>query len=397
MMRTTKPLVERYITYLRVSEERTQARIRQHVLASLGSQGFNMEMARAYGAIYTGMAERSLKYRLAASAQAMIEALRPRPLLQEEMTLQIINDLASHRRKQDPDIETPIHRRPDAPIWLELEEPISTNTGWIAGMFFACADREIERELQKPQASARRSVLERAGRQGDEEYKWTLHFIGEDGTPISRYEYGEQSQQWSIMPDVEPCPTDECEVYEEVSDLTGRRYKHIIPCTFCATLLAYWRSWFVTALLTVQGEFTATDEQEWPMRTERTTRKVQRPGSYKYEEKPTSYDYYLVEFDASARKSSAATNQNQEREPQQRGSWLTATQEIDPESIVYVRHDFGRGTRQLDPQRNPRWKQKQVIEVKAHARRIPMRVSSLQKRITRVIASRYQQVEEPER
>jgi hypothetical protein len=230
-------------------------------------------------------------------------------------------------------------------------------------------------------------VLEKAARQPSEDYRWSLHFIDKDGTPRSQYEYLEQAQEWAITPDREPCPTDECIVHEEVSDVTGRRDKHIIPCVFCGTLLGYWRSWFVTALLAVQGEYAATDEREWPIRTEHDTRKVQRPGSGKYDEKPVSHDYYIVSFDASIKKRSVVVP---EREPQVRGSWVAAAQDVDLESVVYVRHDFGQGKRELDPERNPRWKQKQTIDVRAHARRVPMKVSSLQRKITRVIASRYE-------
>jgi hypothetical protein len=392
-MKKTRPLIERYLTYLRISGERARARIRQSPYVAV--QTFNTELFHAYSAIYTGMADRAIKYRLAASAQAMIDALRPRPLLREDMSLALMDALAAHRREPDPDIETPIHRLPDTPIWMELEQPISTNTGEIAGLFFASADREIERELAKPQTRAQREVLLQAGRQADEEYKWSLHFIDAEGVPTSQYEYHEQSQQWAILPDVEPCPTEECEVYEEVSDLTGRRYKHIIPCVFCSTILAYWRSWLVTALLAVQGEFAASDEPEWPRHTEHSTRKVQRPGSYKFEEKPVSHDYYYVSFDASVKqRGPASLGRGQEHEPEEHGSWVAAAQEIDPESVVYVRLDFGQVKRQLDPERNPRWKRKQVIDVKAHARRVPMKVENLQRKVIRVIASHYEQPEE---
>ncbi len=150
----------------------------------------------------------------------------------------------------------------------------------------------------------------------------------------------------------------------------------------------------MTALLTIQGEFAATEEIEWPVRKEQTTRKVQRPHSHKYDEVVVTHDYYLVSFDASVRKHYTPhvdqTDQT-EREVTPHGSWLAAALEIDQESVIYVKHDFGKTSRELDPERNPRWKQKQIVEIKAHARRIPIKVSNLQHRITRVIASAYEQ------
>jgi hypothetical protein len=392
-----KPLVERYLTYLRVGQENALARIKAGTRMMPGTYEFNVAMARAYSDIYTRMAEQSLKYRLAASAQAMIEALRPRPLLRDDMTFAILAAIGDHSRELDPDLETPILHLPDAPIWLELEQPIATNAGEIYGMFFTCADREIERELAKPQPRAMQEALKAAGKGEGENYRWTLHFIDRDGTPASHYYYNESGQYWEIIPDSVPCPTDECIIDEEVNDATGRRYKHITPCHFCATILAYWRSWFITALLAVQGEYAATEyESQWPTRREQTTRKVKRPNSAKYDEIKVTHDYYLVSFDASVKRIREARPQEQEREPQERGSWVAAALEIDSESVVYVRHDFATTQRRLDPEHNPRWKAKRTVEVRAHSKRIPMKVNNLQRRITRVVASKYQdQATEP--
>lgn len=391
----TKPLIEKYFTYQRLAEEQGRMRIKEQALRMTRQQrDFNLMLLSSYKTTYTQMAEKSQKYRLATSAQAMVEALRPRPLLREDLSFSTIEAIAKHTRTLDPDIQTPVLHLPDKPIWIELEAPIPTTTGEIAGMFFTCADREVEEQLTQPQTPAMRRVLEGAGREPGQEYMWSLHFIHADGTPTSHYQYHEAGRTWSIIPDVEPCPTDECKIIKKRSKLTGKVTKSIIPCPFCATVLAQWRSWFVTALLTIQGEFAATEEIEWPIRKELTTRKVQRPNSYKYDEVSITHDYYFVSFDASVRKrhvppADEAAPTEQEGTP--RGSWLATALEIDPESVVYVKHDFGTTSRSLDPDRNPRWKQKQIVAVKAHVRRVPIKVSNLQHRIIHVIASAYEQ------
>jgi hypothetical protein len=390
----TKPLIEKYLTYLRTSEERALARIKGDPRLTPGNYDLNMAFFRAYGITYKRMTEQAQKYQLAASAQAMINAIRPRPLLQEwETSIAVLTDIADHKRELDPDIDTPILHLPSSPIWLELEEPIPTNTGEIVGMYFTSADRAVEQLLKEPQTPGMAEALQKAGRKPDQSYRWTLNFINADGTPTSHYEYHEDPRAWSIIPNAEPCPTDECIIDEEVNDYTGERHTYVIPCDFCATILAYWRSWFVTALLVIQGEFAATEDRVWPTRREETTRKVKRAHSNKYDEIPIRHDYYLVSFDASVKKRTPAKPEesDQEREKTQRGSWVAAAQEIDPESIVFVRHDFGRSQRRLDPEHNSRWKQKQTIDVKAHARSVPMKVNSLQKRIVRVIASKYEE------
>ena len=345
----TKALVERYLTYLRVSEEGARARIRQETRMIPGTDDFGMQMIVAYNSTYTHLAEQARKYRLAASAQAMVDALRPRPLLRQDMALSLAEDIASGRRKLNSDIETPILRLPDGPVWIELETSVLTNIGEIAGIFFGCADREVERQLAQPQRLVMREVLKAAGRQPGQEYKWSLHFIDRDGFPKSHYQYHEESRAWSIIPDAEPCPTGECKIEEEVSDLTGMRSHYLIPCPFCSTVLAYWRSWFVTALLAISGEFAATEEREWPVSKEQTTRKVKRTHSSKYDEIVVTHDYYIVNFDASVRKPPSGQVGQIEREATPRGSWVAASLEIDPESIVYVRHDFGQGQRKLEP------------------------------------------------
>jgi len=393
-----KPLIERFLTHFRVREEQALARIRSDPRLSRGQFATNFNFARVYGAMQTTAAERAIKYRLASSAQAMIDALRPRPLLREEMTVTLADDIAAGRRELDPDIETPILHTPSAPVWIELEEPIITFQKTIAGFQFVSADLEVERALAEPQPPARRAILEKARRdRGEQDIRWSLHFIEEDGAASTHYYYYEQSQAWAIMPDGPlPCPTGDCITDEDVSELSGLVEKFVLPCAFCETLMAYWRSWFVTALLVATGEFAETEAAEWPRHSERTTRKVARPNSKKYDEIPVEHSYYLVNFDASVKKvgnpanGTPLDNSEAKEEPTLRGSWVAAAQEIDPTAVVYVRKDFGTTERRLDPARNPRWKREQTVRVKGHSRRVPMRVATLQRKITRIIASKYQ-------
>ena len=115
------------------------------------------------------------------------------------------------------------------------------------------------------------------------------------------------------------------------------------------------------------------------------------PKSQKYEELPVEHEYYIVSFDASMRKRNLAQASPQRRESEQYDSWLAAMRQIDPESIVYVKHDFRQTIRRLDPARNPRWKQKQTVMVKPYSKRLPMKVINLQRRMTHVIASAYEE------
>jgi hypothetical protein len=391
----SKPLIERYLTWLRVAQDQARARLHDKSGMTHDQYNFNLLLMTSYHDMYSRMANKASKYRLAASAQAMIEALRPRPLLREEMDIAVMAEIGNHTRELDPDIETPVVQLPSGPIWLELEQPILAVNGAIAGIFFSCADREAEQMLAEERRAGMREVLKASVRQPGQDYEWSMHFISSDGTPTTRYKYQEEARTWSIVPAARPedeqCPTGECR--EQPRQGGGF---DILPCAFCATVLAYWRSWLVTALLAIQGEFAATEAAEWPRRSEQTTRKVKRPNSPKYDEIKVTHDYYLVSFDASVRKVRPERPALAEPEPEQqksapRGSWVAAAQEIDPESVVYVRHDFATTQRRLDPERNPRWKAKRTVDVRAHSKRLPMKVENLQRRITRVVASRYEQ------
>lgn len=387
-----KPLVERYLTYLRVAQENARARLHDKTGLTSDQYNFNLLLMTSYHDTYSRMAGKALKYRLAASAQNMIDALRPRPLLLEDMSLEIMANIGSHRRELDPDIATPILTLPAAPIWLEFEEPIFAANGDIAGIFFTCADREVEQMLTEERRPAMRKVLESSVKRPDQSYSWSLNFISSDGTPSTRYSYEEKARAWWIVPatannDEGRCPTDECQEQPR-----GDGTFDIIPCAFCGTILAYWRSWLVTALLAVSGDLAATETAEWPRHQEQTIRKVKRPNTGKYDEIKVTHDYYLVSFDASVKRVTPEPEETHEVTP--RGSWVAAAQEIDPASVVYVRHDFGKTQRRLDPERNPYWKTKRTVEVRPFSKRIPMRVDHLQHRITRVIASRFEKPSE---
>jgi hypothetical protein len=388
-MNAAKPLIERYLTYLRVSQEQGRARMRQGVQMVPGGLEANLLFAEAYASAYMHLAETAQKYRLAASGQAMVEALRPRPLFQGELGFTDILAIAKKRREPDPDIETPIIHLPGGPIWVELERPVYTNVGEnaIAGLFFASVDHEVEWQLSQPHRPAMRAVFEQMRREPGESAKWNLHFIDTTGHPFSYYEYFEESRAWSIIADPHLCPTGECIVQADPRTPEDTSLRHLWTCTYCNTIMGMWRSWFVTCLLAVQGEFAVSEASTWQVEREQTTRKVRRPGTAKYDEVPVAHDYYLVQFDASMKRSVSLPG---DASPETRGSWIAAALEIDPASVIYVRRGFGQSQRELDPDRNPYWRAKRTVEVRAHVRRVPMKVNALQKKITRVVASRYE-------
>lgn len=346
-----KPLLEKYMTYLRTSEEMARARIKRNVRLDSKGRDYNLAILSVYTSTYVHMAESSQKYRLAKSGLAMVETLRPRPLLRDEPTLGTLEAIASHARSLDPDIDTPVAQLPGAAIWIELEQPIETNTGEIAAFFFTCSGHETEYQLSLPQTRLARTVLEQTLHQLQTRnaYRWSLHFINAEGSPKSHYEYHELEQDWSILPGGKPCPTGEC-VTEETKYADGVIYRDIRACPFCAVMLAQWRSWFTTALLTVSGEFAESEEREWPIVTESVTRKVPRPHSPKYDEISVHHEYYLVAFDACIKQQGRPTPPD---EVVRRSSWVEQAREIDPEAIVYMRRGFGATERLLDPSRIP--------------------------------------------
>jgi hypothetical protein len=380
----SKPLIEKYFTHLRVRDEETRARIKREERLDGPGLNYNLVVLNQYTTTYMHMAEQAQKYRMARSGQAMVDALRPRPLLRDELSLTVLSEIAAHTRALDPDIETPVAQVPGAAIWIELDQPILTQNDEIAALFFTCADREIEYQLSLHQPKLVHDMLMDSARKPTSQYRWSLHFINADGVPKTHYEYAEVAQQWAILPGGEPCPTGECVTEEYLDDESFRHYR-VIPCPFCSVLLAHWRAWFTTALLTVSGEFAETEDTEWPVQVEEVTRKVARPHSPKYDEVKIRHEYYLVAFDASVKQARTVYP----GEVIHRGSWVDAAREINPDAVVYMRKGFGATERLLDPSRNPRWKEKKVVPVRGHDRRIPVRVETLQRRITYVVASKY--------
>jgi len=55
----TKVLLERYLTYLRVSEETARSRIRHETLLTPGTLEFNMLLVNAYSSMYARLEHRS--------------------------------------------------------------------------------------------------------------------------------------------------------------------------------------------------------------------------------------------------------------------------------------------------------------------------------------------------
>lgn len=235
-------------------------------------------------------------------------------------------------------------------------------------------------------------------------YRWLLSLVMEDGTEHCLYEYFEAECHWGIIPrpaaygygtmQQEDCPTGDCQVEQDVDDESGERLGplYLLPCDLCTVTLAFWRSWFVTALLAVTGEFAATEDIDWPQRREDASRKVARGTTGKYDEIRVKHNYYLVSFDASIRyrhHQPAPTLEDEDTHAAQqagtRGSWVEAAQQVDPDSVVYALESFGATERRLDPARNPRWKEKRTVPVRGHQRRVPMRVATLRRKITRVV------------
>jgi hypothetical protein len=77
---------------------------------------------------------------------------------------------------------------------------------------------------------------------------------------------------------------------------------------------------------------------------------------------------------------------------QKHENWLTLH---DSEDIIYELRDIAATTRNLDPNRNSRWKYARVVEVKKHQKYIPMLATpDKPMRIKKIVASQYKDTQE---
>ena len=218
------------------------------------------------------------------------------------------------------------------------------------------------------------------------EQTWILTLLNENGeSPMSiTYELGEYSA-WRLT-EMHECPIGHCKQIATPQEMFERgMFTNWDACPSCQQFARYFSRWFPIALLAIVGEFAEEAEPIEREVTETITRKEKRPNSGKYEEHTEEVHFKIITFDASVKHKPKA--EAVATEPLLGPSWLDLA--IEQHTVVYVKRGFGKSTRHLDPSRNPRWKAKRDVSVRAYQKRIPMTVANLQKVITRVVASKY--------
>jgi hypothetical protein len=332
------PLIERYYAASRLSQERQQARLQKDpVRFPLIEHMLRSQALHQHACNY---AKKSF---LSMSAIRLVSYLQPTPGIRTR----------------------PLHL-PTTPVWIEAEYPVLAPHRAVSGVFFW---------------SAFAFHPSWACFQG----KWNLTLIDGQGTGLMTFEYCEMSESWGFSP-LHTCPFQSCMA------LSAKQGYHLFaevalqPCRKCLEALDHWQSWFATALAAVQGDFAQTiDAQPTSIRT-CAVRKEKDPATKQHGEVVVEHVYSWITFDACIKRRSPSRIVTI---GEKRDSSQDQVPELDPESILYVTRSIASTERVLDPARCARWKFKRTITVRAHEKRVPMKVDKLQQRFVRVIASCY--------
>ncbi len=245
---------------------------------------------------------------------------------------------------------------PSKSMWIEIEEPITAVQSVLLDYF--ATNSNFPPDITEA---------------------WALHLfngIGEEFWNAHIFHTREDSYYFGASA-FHICRTGECR-----PKIDGE----ITPCESCLHLMEYWIPWIGMAHLILKGTFQEQEETaEIEEVIEKTTRKVPRSDKpHKFTEQAIEHRYRVIRFDACMRKA------RKQREPQEpRGSWVEATLAINPDAIVYVSRHIGKTERTFYHERFT-YKRGQTINVRAHDKRIPMKISLLRKKITRVVASKFE-------
>jgi hypothetical protein len=354
-VKQTRPFLERFYLQRRLKAE--------HLVAGMAERGITGQTKRLTLATEDALvlsATMGRKYHLTPSALAMISALMEHT---QGTTVKTLPE------------QSIILKFETTPIDLEVYPP-------VAGLFFASP-------LQAYQAweAKNHSGLFTFPKQA--ESIWVLSILKEDGDTLLNLLYDCERHAWKV-PEHRACPDSACKQIMSVEEQVQRGAFTIWQlCPKCETIARYFARWLPIALLAIAGEF--AEEAEPIMReiTETITRKEKIPGKGKYKEKKEEARFKIVTFDASVKRAAPSVLKNGETpEESASPSWLDLA--IEEGTVVYVKRGFGKSTRNLDPLRNPRWKEKRTVPVRSYEKRIPMTVANLQRVITRVVASKYE-------
>jgi len=353
----TRPFLERYYTVRRLYSERKAGEMER--------SGATREEKRATIAVEQALilaASTAKKYRFANSALAMITTL------------------------MEQETGTTIRTLPEMGIFLEFAAPLDLGVySPIGGLFFVSpvtAFRQFTDNLRSVFALAQ-AYQEAA--QGI----WILNVLEEDGDILLSLIYDSERRAWKL-PEIRTCPDNACKQIMTVEEqVKNGAFTIWQMCPKCEKIARYFARWLPIALLAIEGEFAEEAEPVEREVTETITRKEKRKDSGKYDERKEEVWFKIVTFDASVKRKERERETGAERSEVSGTSWLDLA--IAQNTVVYVRRHFGKSTRNLDPARNSRWKYAREVKVRDYDKRVPMTVAHLQKVITKVVASKYEQ------
>lgn len=292
------------------------------------------------------------KYQFDLSAQAMLEAVR------------------------DP-AQTSWLRRENH-LWIEFQEPISNEYSadeaikaiWVNDAYAARYINELVAKADNPDvynAMLARNIL----------YMnyWSMDIVTADCYELFDYTYDIHKEEFVYLAS-HKCPWRQCEYpLKEGEGHLGL----CVPCEHCLSALDYWSSVLHTAIRQIQREYALVPEEPAPLKSRiesYSEEVIANVGKGKNKRKLKQTVKREVEYRVVSYEVSEISGESRQRardliaEEQSRGNWLTVH---DPFAIAweYKAIDVSRG-RVLDPERNPRWKRKQHINIVPFKKWVPM-------------------------
>jgi len=288
----------------------------------------------------------------------------------------------------------------ETPLWIEFAQALQTAHGediralWVHTMDLQNDIREVAppgRDLQVYKLMMERNALYRG--------YWSFNVIDIRAREIFDFTYDVARGRYVYLYS-HVCPYGKCNY-----TVPETRYSlgECSPCLECRAALAYWASVLHTAIRMIRREYALAPEEPrpWAARPEGYSETVKvkvgkgKNARHVREEKRREVAYRLVSYEVSeiapaaiAQGEEIVAHEESEGSAQgKRPNWLTLAQ---ANAIIweYRAIDTSKG-RTLDPERNPRWKVKQHIEIAPFKKWVPMLAPGERKTIKRVTARRY--------
>lgn len=270
---------------------------------------------------------------------------------------------------------------PPTSVWLELETPLLTPKGFLSAINFRKMEVDkwmiaTQRKLSIPSSLYQLMYEEIVAHSSDiPPESWGFELICCNGAVFEQMLYTPKRQRGEWRRKGDACPT--CDRVQA---------GELMHCPECMLCLDYYASLLNTSLLMISGAFAESEEPPaYEQVSEQVLSRVPRENNPKKTKVTISTRHYsIVTFDACHKTLPTGTETREER-----GSWIEAAKAVDPNAILYVDRHIAKTERTLHHARYIN-KRGQTITVKAHNKRIPMKASELKRKITRVIASKFE-------